>query len=412
MSLLTPAAARADRGRAERGVLRLGLALTAAFLLAAVASVGLGARPGIDWLSLHLTLAGGATVAIGTFMPHFAVTLAGTDALAARVRVAVLACLAAGGAGVLVGVRGGASWLAVGGGVLLVAGIAGTGWAAFAPMRHGIVRRHPIVQLTYAVALVDVAVGASLAIGYVGGWAPIVESWARLKPAHAWLNLLGFVSLTIVATLVYLLPTVAAARIRAHPGLVVLVIGCVGGPPLVALGAVLDSRAVGLLGSFLALTGGIGLAGHLLDVLRRRGQWTTDAGWHRLVVGHMTAGVAWFLAALVALTVGIWVDGPAPAGWTLGAVGVPLVGGWVLQELAGSWTHLVPSVGPGDVAAHARQRRLLGRWAIPRLVAWNVGVAITWPAVAAGGEAVAVLGGALLLSSVAIGVALLIAALR
>ena len=42
----------------------------------------------------------------------------------------------------------------------------------------------------------------------------------------------------------------------------------------------------------------------------------------------------------------------------------------------------MPAVGPGDQAAHARQRRLLGRWAAVRLAVANVGVAglaLGWP---------------------------------
>jgi hypothetical protein len=42
----------------------------------------------------------------------------------------------------------------------------------------------------------------------------------------------------------------------------------------------------------------------------------------------------------------------------------------------GSWSHLIPSIGPGKPVAHARQRRILGRAATIRLVALNAGVGL------------------------------------
>jgi hypothetical protein len=47
-----------------------------------------------------------------------------------------------------------------------------------------------------------------------------------------------------------------------------------------------------------------------------------------------------------------------------------------MQALVGAWSHLLPSVGPGDAARHAVQRRELGRGATIRLAAWNVGAAL------------------------------------
>ena len=54
----------------------------------------------------------------------------------------------------------------------------------------------------------------------------------------------------------------------------------------------------------------------------------------------------------------------------------PLVLGWVGLTVLASATHLVPAIGPGDPAAHARQRTTLGRWSTVRLVAANAGVGL------------------------------------
>ena len=49
---------------------------------------------------------------------------------------------------------------------------------------------------------------SALSTAFVAGITPIVERWALLKPAHAWLNVIGFLSLVVAATLIHLAPTV------------------------------------------------------------------------------------------------------------------------------------------------------------------------------------------------------------
>jgi len=69
------------------------------------------------------------------------------------------------------------------------------------------------------------------------------------------------------------------------------------------------------------------------------------------------------------------VDGAVPAAWSLESIAAPLALGWVVQVLIGAWTQLLPAIGPGDMAVHARQRIRLGRAGSARLVALNLGVA-------------------------------------
>lgn len=71
----------------------------------------------------------------------------------------------------------------------------------------------------------------------------------------------------------------------------------------------------------------------------------------------------------------LWL-GAVPAAWSLDSIAAPLAVGWVVQVLIGAWSQLLPAIGPGDFAAHARQRTSLGRAATGRLVALNIGVAL------------------------------------
>jgi hypothetical protein len=186
----------------------------------------------------------------------------------------------------------------------------------------------------------------------------------------------------------------------------------VAGPPIAATGAALGTGLLGATGAWLTVAGTLGLVGYVVDVVRRRGHWAFDRDWHRLVTGHLVLATPWFAAAAVAVAAGVTRDGPAPPGWTLGSVAAPLVGGFVLQELVGSWSHLLPAVGPGEVAAHARQRDLLGRWALLRLVAWNAGVALLWVGLGLGVAALTAAGGLLLLGALGASLGLLAFALR
>jgi len=388
-------------------VLALGLAVSGAFVAAAaVAAVVAIASDGSSWAALHLALAGAATVAIGTFMPHFAITLAGTRAAPPTERLASLAMLAVGSLSAVLGVTLlGAAWAAAGA-ALVVAGLGGVAWHTFAPLREPLARHHPVVAAAYGTALLELAIGVVLGGMGAVGVPPVTDNWALLRPAHAWLTLFGAVSLTIFATLVYLAPTVYGARIRAGWTLIAGVVGIGLGPLLTAGAFALGSRPAVLAGVALTVIGAFGQIGYVLDSRRRRGPYTSELDWRSVSTGHLLAGPLWFAAAMIAAFVGLALGQPL-AGWSIGLLALPMVAGWMLQELVGSWTHLVPSVTPGGPAAHARQRRHLAVAARPRLVAWNLAVALAWGGLAFNLAPMAFAGLALLAASVGVAVAAL-----
>jgi nitrite reductase (NO-forming) len=394
----------------ERAILRIGLAISVAYLLAAMV-VALLSAPAIRWSSLHLALAGASMVAIGTFMPHFGVTLAGAAPSSPGLRLAGVLLLASGAGVVVTGVAAGLTWLAfVGAGAIWV-GLGVTAWTTFVPARNPLARRHPLAQTAYAVALIEVAVGIGLPVLLLAGWSPVVAGWPGFKAAHVWLNLFGFVSVTIVATLVYLYPTIAGARIRMHPSLMLMVGGTVLGAPVAAAGSALDWPPLATAGAVVAVAGALGQLVYAFEILRRRAGWTSDLDWHRLTIWHITAGMAWYLAALLATLAGILRDGPAPEGWALGAVALPLVAGWALQVLVGTASHLLPAMVTTRPVVRGAQRLLLGRAATLRLVAWNGGVLLAWLGLSAGVGGISLLGFGLLGLSVAVAMARLVRAL-
>jgi hypothetical protein len=109
---------------------------------------------------------------------------------------------------------------------------------------------------------------------------------------------------------------------------------------------------------------------------RTRARWSGDAGWHRFTMGCLVSAVVWFELGMAMAAGRLLVAGVDPAASTATILLGPLVLGWVGLTVLASATHLVPSIGPGDPAAHARQRIMLGRWATVRLVAADAGVTL------------------------------------
>jgi hypothetical protein len=372
----------------DRRIALAAVLVAAAFLaLAALVSVvqPFGSAPAAPWLPLHLALAGGATTAIAGVMPFFVAALSGGHPASRLVRASAVALVAVGA--LLVSAR--AVWPSAApvagiGGLVFLAGVAATAAATRSTGRTGLLVRRPVVTLGYRVALANLALGASLGTLAAIGFAPVIERWTLLRPAHAWANVVGFVSVVVIATLLHFLPTVLGTRIVPRRTAVIAVLGPALGVPIVVGGLVLGAPAVAGGGAVVVLVAAVALAAEAVASVRARGHWTTDPGWHLVAEAGLVAGVAWYVLG-IGLASGqliLYGIGITPDGWSTPLVAAALVVGWVVQVLIASWTHLVPAIGPGDQAAHARQRATLGRWAAPRVVALNAGtalLAVGWP---------------------------------
>jgi nitrite reductase (NO-forming) len=362
------------------------------------------------WLPIHLGMAGAAGTAIAAVLPFFTAALAVARPVRPAIRVAGVSLVATGALAASIGVASGPAALAVGGGVLYLAGLATVAAAAFLPLRGALGPRRRLVEGAYVAAIVQVLVGVALVTAMLAGSEVVVERWAGLKPAHAWLNVFGFLSVVVAATLLHLAPTVAGTRIKPRISARIAIIGLASGASLVAVGMGTGTDAVARLGALIEIAGAAALVAHGLAVHRDRGRWTTDPAWHRLTGWSLLAAPGWFAVA-VAVAAGrvLWL-GAAPAAWSMELVAAPLVLGWLAQTLVGAWTHLVPAIGPGDQAAHALQRRTLGRAATARWALLNVGVAMTVLSIALGLSPLALAGVVVAVLVVGHAVGLLLAA--
>ncbi|TAK01151.1 MAG: hypothetical protein EPO36_06430 [Chloroflexota bacterium] len=372
----------------DRRIAFAGLAVSAVYLALAAASLVL--PPAIrlgTWLPAHLALAGAAATAIASILPFFTAALAVAPPAKPAIRISAIALVAGGALAVMTAwghAAGEAVPAAIAGGSFL-AGIGLVGVAAFGPLRGALGPRRPLVERAYAVALFNVAVGATIATFLLGGNDAVAGAWSSLKPAHAWLNLLGFAGLVVVASLLHLAPTVAGTRMRPRRSGQLAVVGLALGAPLVAAGYAFRLDLVAQAGAAAVLAGGHGVMLHAIGVARdgAPGRWTTDPGWHRLTSGSLVAGQLWLATGLIMAAARVLGGGAAPASWSLAPLLGPLVIGGIVQILLGAMTHLLPAIGPGDQVRHAAQRGLLGRAARARLAALNAGAGLvllgSWP---------------------------------
>jgi hypothetical protein len=361
----------------DRRITFAGLLVSAGLLGLAMASVALpdGVRRGL-WAPLHLGLAGAAGTAVASVLPFFTTALAVAAPAGRSLRLAAIASIALGSLSVTGGVIAAMPPLAVAGGVTYLGGLVLVALAAFGTLRGALGPRRLLLRAAYVAALVQVATGVVAATAMLSGFAPVVEGWGLLKPAHGWLNVFGFLSLTVAATLVHLAPTVAGSRIRARRSSTIAVVCLASGAPLVAIGFSLDADLVARGGALTELVGAAALVVHALSVGSGEARWTTDPGWHRMTSWSLVAAPAWLLVAVAIAGSRILSMGADPGAWSIGELAAPLAVGWMAQVLIGAWSHLLPAIGPGDRFAHDRARSVLGWAATARVLLFNLGVAL------------------------------------
>lgn len=323
--------------------------------------------PAPRWLMIHLLLLGALSHAILVWSQYFAAALLRTGAQpherASQNRRLLL--LNTGTVTVIAGVLS-MLWPVTAAGAALVAGaVIWHGVNLFTRMRRALPSRFGATVKYYIAAAAFLPVGAVLGtILAHGTGSPTRE---QITLAHAFLNLLGWVGLTVAGTLVTLWPTMLRTRIaeraaqnsrRALPVLIASALAA-------ALGAgfgVLPVAALGLAG-YIA---GLGLMGSsFLQVARNKPPKTFST---LSVLG----AVSWWIGTLVALAVALLFSGDwqSASRW-FAAITPYLVAGFAAQVLLGALSYLVPVAlggGPGPVRAATT---VLDRGAVLRVCTAN-----------------------------------------
>ena len=181
--------------------------------LAGIVAVGLAhpLLPQWRWLAIHLLLLGAVSNAIVIWSAHFTAAVLRTPAPANRLGEALrLGVLNAGVLAVLVGGTADLPWVGVAGAAGVFAAVAAHLHWLRGRLRAALPARFGITVHYYVAATVALLTGIP-----VGAWMLVVDDSTRprLVLFHAHVNLLGWVTLTVLGTVLTLWPTILRTRI-------------------------------------------------------------------------------------------------------------------------------------------------------------------------------------------------------
>jgi nitrite reductase (NO-forming) len=350
------------------------------------------------WLPLHLALAGAVSTAISGAMQNFTLALTATPAPAARLVRSQFLLVTTGATLIAVGMPTSTAWLTAVGGLAFLASMLVLGGFVWRAWRRSLNRRHVMPVAAYGTAIAFVLVGATLG-ALMGSQVVDGESYLHVRRAHMSVNVLGWASITVVGTLVTLLPTVLRLRMPRWPGRMVL--GLLGGGLVLQLiGWDLASTTVLFAGGSAYAAGACGVVSLVVAVLRSERTWAIPAAGF-----HMVAAVAWFVAGSIGLALAM-VDGPTGFDRYRVAFLTAFVGGWLLQVLLGAWSYLLPMSRPGHPTERRRSLAAFELLAPVQLTLLNGGLVLvaarglTWigPALCRVGVVAALAGGGIALA--------------
>lgn len=326
--------------------------------------------PQARWLLVHLVTLGLVTNSVLIWGQHFADTLlrtrTGPRDRARQVRRIQLLNL--GIATTAAGMVAGTPWLSVGGATIVGLALCWYALGLLRQLRAALAARFAFTIRGYAAAALLLPVGAVLG-GFLAFSQP--EPWqGRLLLAHQIVNVLGFVGLTAVGTLVTLWPTVL--RTRMAPGqerAARWALRLMGGGVLLSAAAALAGWPVPV---------AVGLAGYLAGLVVFAVPMLRTAV-HKpprdFPAYSIAAALLWLVGCLVGLIRLMLARvqlGPVAA--QLQGFTVPFVAGFLAQLLFGAMSYLMPTVmggGPKVVRASSAE---LNRFGTLRVVLLNAGL--------------------------------------
>ena len=322
------------------------------------------------WLMVHLVALGGFTHSIMVWSVHFTNALLKTPEVESRrVQNIRLILLQLGMLAVFIGVPTAMWWLTIVGAAIISGVILWHAAMLAYRLRIALPGRFRISVRYYIVAAAFLPVGALfgvlLARGLPGDW------HGRLLVAHTMINLLGWVGLAILGTLVTLWPTMLRTKMadgaersstRALPVLA-------SGLTVVVISPLLDLAWLGVVGVGLYLIGTGFVYRPIIQAARTKPP-------HSFPTLSASAALIWLPIALVTLAVKILTDGWVALAQSYGVVTVMFLVGFALQMLFGALSHLVPVViggGPRPLKAGIAEINRLGTW---RVVTANIAIAL------------------------------------
>ena len=348
--------------------------LPALLWLTAVVVVSLAHRelPAPRWLLIHLFLLGAVTHSILVWSQHFTDALLhnAPTATAYRTRSVRLVLCNAGALLVVLAVPTD-RWVlaAVGASAVALA----VGWHAVSlvlQLRHGLGSRFAVTVRYYVASAALLPLGALFGVLMTRG---LSEQWhVRIMVAHVIVNVLGWMGLTVLGTVVTLWPTMLRTRIAegaehaARRALPVLLAGLLIG----VAGCLVDLRPVAGVG-LLVYAGALVLLARPFVTVARAKPPMHFATW------SVAAAVAWLAGLVAVLGVGVlvapsWMDAHELAD----AITPGLAAGFGAQVLLGAMSYLVPVVAGGGPSGARAANIEMDRGGALRVAVTNGGLVV------------------------------------
>ncbi len=328
--------------------------------------------PAPRWLMIHLLLLGAVSHAILVWSRHFADALLHTAPRPGDRRVQSARLLLLNGGAVLVvgGVLSDVWPVTLVGATAVVSAVGWHGVALVLQLRRALPSRFGATVRYYVAAAALLPLGAALGTILARGLSDPLHG--QVKLAHAATNVLGWMGLTVVGTLVTLWPTMLRTRMaegaeraarRALPTLTAAVLVTVGG----ALAGLRPAVVVGLLG-YLAGLSLVAVPFVRAALGKRPSSYPT---WSVL------AGLTWLVGSLAALAAGVTTAGT----WEIVDERVSwftpfLAAGFGAQVLLGATSYLVPMALGGGPAAVRAANTVLDRGGALRITLVNGGLLV------------------------------------
>lgn len=335
--------------------------------------VGIAAHwvPQSRWLLVHMVTLGVATTSILVWGQYFTEAILHTKLGPAdrRRQVARIWSLQAGILACCLGMVESWPWVVVAGATVVALAMA---WYAIdlgRQVHHALPGRFDATVRFYCAAACLLPVGASL--GAIMAFSP-TEPWrSRLLLAHQGLNLLGFVGMTVVGTLVTLWPTVLRTPMEPRQdrhGRVALWI-LVGAVVATTAGALAGWWWLGAIGVMAQIVGVCVIGADLVACALRKPP--------RDYPGYaMGAAVVWFGVWLLWLEWTILTRRSGLIADDLTALSVPVIVGFLLQLLLGAMSYLMPMVMGGGSSIVRVTNAQMHAFGALRAVLTNAGLLI------------------------------------
>lgn len=318
-------------------------------LLTVIAAAAHRALPMPGWLMLHLLLLGAVTHAILVWSQYFSFALLRSRATDTDRRTQSIRLILsnAGAAIVIAGVLTRLWPVTIVGAAALIAAVVWHGISLIRRARRSMPGRFGRTIRYYIASAALLTIGASL-----GAWLARGDGAPNLVLAHAFLNVLGWIGLTVAGTVVTLWPTILRTRADEHAasGAARALPLLAGGVVVAATGAALSQLLIVALGLVAYLAGLVIIGVSLFRAARQKAPRSFSA---------MSVGLAlvWWAGSVAVLACGAVVAAIDGTGFEALAALVDqvvpyLAAGFAAQVVLGALSYLIPVVlggGPTPV---------------------------------------------------------------